>query len=296
MRPIERFIEKNIKYIFVLPAVLFVGIMIVFPIGYTLYLSFFEWSMSGVQKPVWVFMDNYKHLLFDDERFWAAFGRTFYFTIAAMMFELVLGIAIAVLFNRKFRGKNLVKTLFLLPMVSTPVAIGLVWLLIFEPTIGFGNQFLKFLGLEPLLWIASPDQAIPSLVLVDVWQWTPMISLILLAGLATLPQENYEAAEIDGANVWQMFWRITLPLLMPTIFAAGLLRAIDALKTFDIIYAMTQGGPGFATETLNIYGFQLGFQYFQLGMTSAMLMLFFLLVLGISLLIIQWRRRLEVLN
>lgn len=296
MRPIERFIEKNIKYIFVLPAVLFVGIMIVFPIGYTLYLSFFEWSMSGVQKPVWVFMDNYKHLLFDDERFWAAFGRTFYFTIAAMMFELVLGIAIAVLFNRKFRGKNLVKTLFLLPMVSTPVAIGLVWLLIFEPTIGFGNQFLKSLGLEPLLWIASPDQAIPSLVLVDVWQWTPMITLILLAGLATLPQENYEAAEIDGANVWQMFWRITLPLLMPTIFAAGLLRAIDALKTFDIIYAMTQGGPGFATETLNIYGFQLGFQYFQLGMTSAMLMLFFLLVLGISLLIIQWRRRLEVLN
>ncbi|GCL72439.1 sugar ABC transporter permease [Paenibacillus naphthalenovorans] len=296
MRQIERFIEKNIKYIFVLPAVLFVGVMIVFPIGYTLYLSFFEWSMSGVQKPVWVFLDNYKHLLFDDERFWAAFGRTFYFTIAAMMFELVLGIAIAVLFNRKFRGKNLVKTLFLLPMVSTPVAIGLVWLLIFEPTIGFGNQFLKFLGLEPLLWIASPDQAIPSLVLVDVWQWTPMISLILLAGLATLPQENYEAAEIDGANVWQMFWKITLPLLMPTIFAAGLLRAIDALKTFDIIYAMTQGGPGFATETLNIYGFQLGFQYFQLGMTSAMLMLFFLLVLGISLLIIQLRRRLEVLN
>lgn len=270
--------------------------MIVFPIGYTLYLSFFEWSMSGVQKPVWVFLDNYMHLLFEDERFWAAFGRTFYFTIAAMIFELVLGIAIALLFNRKFRGKNLVKTLFLLPMVSTPVAIGLVWLLIFEPTIGFGNQFLKFLGLEPLLWIASPDQAIPSLVLVDVWQWTPMISLILLASLATLPQENYEAAEIDGANVWQMFWKITLPLLMPTIFAAGLLRAIDALKTFDIIYAMTQGGPGFATETLNIYGFQLGFQYFQLGMTSAMLMLFFLLVLGISLLIIQLRRRLEVLN
>jgi multiple sugar transport system permease protein len=296
VRHIERFIEKNVKYIFILPAVLFVGIMIVFPIGYTLYLSFFEWSMSGIQKPAWVFLDNYKHLLFEDDRFWAAFGRTFYFTILAMVFELVLGVLIALLFNRKFRAKNLVKTLFLLPMVSTPVAIGLVWLLIFEPTIGFGNQFLKFFGLDPLLWIASPKQAIPSLVLVDVWQWTPMITLIVLAGLATLPQENYEAAEIDGANIWQMFWKITLPLLMPTIFAAGLLRAIDALKTFDIIYAMTQGGPGFATETLNIYGFQLGFQYFKLGMTSAMLMLFFILILSISLLIIKLRRRLEVLN
>lgn len=275
---------------------LFVGIMIIFPIGYTFYLSFFEWSMSGVEKPKWVFLDNYKNLLFEDKRFWAAFGRTFYFTLLAMFFEMILGVAIGVLLNRNFFGKNLAKTLFMLPMVSTPVAIGLVWLLIFEPTIGFANQLLKWFGLPPQLWIASQEQAIPSLVLVDVWQWTPMISLIVMAGLATLPQDNYEAAEIDGANAWQQFWKITLPLLTPTLFAAGLLRAIDALKTFDIIYAMTQGGPGYASETLNIYGFQLGFQYFKLGMTSALLMLFFLLVLGISLLIVKLRSRLEVFH
>nr|WP_235782060.1 sugar ABC transporter permease [Paenibacillus senegalensis] len=282
------------KTIFVLPALLFVGAMIVFPIGYTLYLSFFEWSMSPIDGPIWVALDNYRHLLFSDERFWKAFGRTFYFTFGAMLFQLVLGVAIALLFNRNFRGKNLSKTLFLLPMVSTPVAIGLVWLLIYEPTIGFANQFLRFFGLNPQLWIASPTQAIPSLILVDVWQWTPMITLIVLAGLATLPQENYEAAKIDGANTWQMFWKITFPLLLPTIFAAGLLRMIDAVKTFDLIYAMTQGGPGFATETLNIYGFQLGFQYFQLGMTSAMLMLFFVLILLLCLLVVKLRKRLEV--
>lgn len=296
MKPIERFIEKHVKMIFVLPALLFVGAMIVFPIGYTLYLSFFEWSMSPIDAPVWVALDNYRQLLFNDERFWNAFGRTFYFTFGAMLFQLVLGVAIAVLFNRKFRGKNLIKTLFLLPMVSTPVAIGLVWLLIYEPTIGFANQLLKFIGLDPQLWIASPHQAIPSLILVDVWQWTPMITLIVLAGLATLPQENYEAAKIDGANTWQMFWRITFPLLLPTIFAAGLLRMIDAVKTFDLIYAMTQGGPGFSTETLNIYGFQMGFQYFQLGMTSAMLMLFFVLILLLCLLVIKVRKRLEVFH
>ncbi|WP_010274316.1 carbohydrate ABC transporter permease [Paenibacillus senegalensis] len=294
MTPIERFLEKHVKTIFVLPALLFVGAMIVFPIGYTLYLSFFEWSMSPIDGPIWVALDNYRHLLFSDERFWKAFGRTFYFTFGAMLFQLVLGVAIALLFNRNFRGKNLSKTLFLLPMVSTPVAIGLVWLLIYEPTIGFANQFLRFFGLNPQLWIASPTQAIPSLILVDVWQWTPMITLIVLAGLATLPQENYEAAKIDGANTWQMFWKITFPLLLPTIFAAGLLRMIDAVKTFDLIYAMTQGGPGFATETLNIYGFQLGFQYFQLGMTSAMLMLFFVLILLLCLLVVKLRKRLEV--
>jgi len=290
------FVERHVRTIFILPAVLFVLVMIVFPIGYTFYLSFFEWSMSGVAKPKWVFFENYKTLLFEDARFWSAVWRTFYFTIFALVLEVVLGVAIAVLLDRNHRAKNLVKTLFMLPMVATPVAIGLVWLLIYEPTIGLANQILKWVGLEPQLWIGSKSQAIPSLVLVDVWQWTPMIALIVMAGLTTLPQENYEAAEIDGASSWQTFWSITLPLLRPTIFAAALLRSIDALKTFDIIYTMTQGGPGFASETLNIYGYHLGFQYFQLGKTSALLMLFFLLILVISFVIIKIRQRLEVYN
>ncbi|GIP31411.1 ABC transporter permease [Paenibacillus sp. J2TS4] len=270
--------------------------MIVFPIGYTTYLSFFDWSMSNQQPPQWVFLDNYKKLLLDDPRFWPAFFRTFYFTLLAIIMEIVLGVAIAVMFNKPFKGKNVVKTLFLMPMVATPVALGLVWLLIFEPTIGFANQVLAFLGIDPQLWIASEKQVIPALALVDIWQWTPMVTLITLAGLSGLPQDYYEAAQIDGASKWQQFWRVTLPLILPTIFAAALLRSIDALKTFDIIYAMTQGGPGFASETLNIYGFTLGFQYFQLGYASSLLMLFFFLVLIISLVILVMRRRIEVLH
>ncbi|TDF97266.1 sugar ABC transporter permease [Paenibacillus piri] len=267
--------------------------MIVFPIGYTAYISFFEWSMSSTQPPQWVFVDNYTNLM-QDKRFWLAFARTFYFTSLAIVLEIVLGVAIAVLFNRKFKGINLIKTLFLLPMVATPVSIGLVWLLIFEPTIGVANQLLGLLGINPQLWIASPSQVIPSLALVDIWEWTPMITLIALAGLTSIPHDNYEAAQIDGASSWQMFWKITLPLLMPTVFSAALLRIIDAIKTYDIIYAMTQGGPGYASETLNILGFTLGFQYFQLGYASSLLMVFFFLVLGISSIIIVLRKRLEV--
>ncbi|PLS18645.1 sugar ABC transporter permease [Bacillus sp. M6-12] len=250
--------------------------------------------MSSLEPPRWVFLDNFKELLFEDPRFWPAFFRTFYFTALALVFQTVLGVAIAVLFNRKFRGNQLIKTLFLLPMVSTPVAVGLVWLLIFEPSIGFANEFLSYLGIDPQLWLASPTQALPAIALVDTWQWTPMITLITLAGLSQIPGEYYEAAAVDGANSWQVFWKITFPLLLPTIFAAVLLRAIDAIKQFDLIYAMTQGGPGYATETLNIYGFVNGFQYFRLGYTSSILVLFFMIVLGFSSLIIILRKKTEV--
>ncbi len=291
---IQLWIEKHLKYIFTLPAVLFVLIMIVFPIGYTAYLSFFEWSMSSVTPPKFVFLDNFKNIFFEDPRFWPAFFKTFYFTIIAIVVQTVLGVGIALLFHRNFKGNTIVKTLFLLPMVSTPVAVGLVWLLILEPSIGFANQFLGYLGIDPQLWIASPSQALPTIALVDTWQWTPMITLITLAGLSTLSQEYYEAASVDGANSWQTFWRITLPLLAPTIFAAVLLRSIDALKHFDLIYAMTQGGPGFATETINIYGFVNGFQYFKLGYTCAILMIFFMIVLSISSLILIFRKKTEV--
>jgi multiple sugar transport system permease protein len=275
-----------------MPAVLFVLIMMVFPILYTVRISFFEWSMSAITPPRWVGLDNYIALL-TDERFWGAVRSTMYFTAAALTLEVVLGVAIAVLINRDFRGKNLVKTIFLLPMVATPVAMGLVWQLIYEPTIGAANTMLKAVGLNPQLWLGSPAQALPSLVIVDVWQWTPMIALIVMAGLSTIPTEPYEAADVDGAGRWSKFVSITLPLLKSTILVAAMLRLIDVLKTFDIIYATTQGGPNLATETLNIYGYVLGFQYFKLGMASSLLVLFFALVMGLTVFMIWMRKRME---
>ena len=281
------------KWLFTLPAVLFVLVMMVFPIVYTFRLSFFEWSMSSVTPPKWVFLDNYI-ALFKDVRFVHAIGRTFYFTVAALTIETILGVAIALLFHREFIGKNIIKTLFLLPMVATPVAMGLVWLLMLEPTIGLANQVLALFNIPPQEWLASPAQVIPSLILIDVWEWTPMISLIVVAGLSAMPKEPYEAAVVDGASQWQNIWHVTLPLVRPTIMVAVMLRLIDALKTFDIIYATTQGGPGFASETLNIYGYVLGFQYFRLGAASSMLMMFFALIMGCTIALIWMRKRLEV--
>lgn len=284
--------NRNLKWIYTLPAVLFVLLMMLFPIIYTFRISFFEWSMSATTPPKFVGLNNYI-ALFQDSRFWHAVGATFYFTSVALLLEVILGVAIAVLLARQFRLKNMVKTIFLLPMVATPVAMGLVWMLIYEPSIGVANMILKSLGMEPLLWLASTKQVIPSLIIIDVWEWTPMIALIVMAGIATLPSDPYEAADVDGAGAWRKFIYITLPLLRPTIIVAAMLRLIDVLKTFDIIYATTQGGPNFASETLNLYGYVLGFQYFKLGMASSLLVVFFTLVMGLTLLMIWMRKRLE---
>lgn len=284
--------DRNLKWIYTMPAVLFVLVMMLFPILYTFRISFFEWSMSAITPPKWVGLDNYITLL-TEGRFWRAVSSTLYFTVVALVIEIVLGVAIALLLSREFRGKNFIKTIFLLPMVATPVAMGLVWMMIYEPTIGAANMMLKMMGLKPLLWLASPDQALGSLIIVDVWQWTPMIALIVMAGLATIPTDPYEAADVDGAGRWRKFISITLPLLRTTILVAAMLRLIDVLKTFDIIYATTQGGPDLSTETLNIYGYVLGFQYFKLGMASALLVIFFALVLGLTLLMIWMRKRME---
>ncbi|GKU76604.1 carbohydrate ABC transporter permease [Paenibacillus sp. L3-i20] len=284
--------DRNLKWIYTLPAVLFVLLMMVFPILYTVRISFFEWSMSATSPPKWVGLANYITLL-TEERFWKSVQSTFTFTFGAIIIETFLGVAIALLLFRNFRGKNIAKTIFLLPMVATPVAMGLVWLLIYEPTIGAANTLLKLIGLDPQLWIASPTQALPSLILIDVWQWTPMISLIVMAGLSTLPSEPYEAADVDGASKWQKLIHITLPLLKQTIIVAMMLRLIDVMKTFDIIYATTQGGPNNVSETLNIYGYTLGFQYFKLGTASSLLVIFFALVMGATLLMIWIRKRME---
>ncbi|MEH7096325.1 carbohydrate ABC transporter permease [Neobacillus vireti] len=283
-------IDRNIKWVFTMPAVIFVALMMVMPVGYTFWLSFHDWNMSNITPPMWIAFQNYTEL-FHDELFIKSLKLMFYFTIASVAIETVLGVGLAILMNQNIVGKGIVKTLFLLPMVATPVAVGLIWVLIYEPNIGIANVFLHKLGLPGQEWLTSQNLVMPSLIFIDVWEWTPMIALIVLAGLVSLPKDPYEAAMIDGANTWQSFSKITLPLLKPTLYSAILLRMIDALKTFDIIYATTQGGPGTSSQTINIYGYVLGFQYFKIGQASALLMVFFVIVLSISIFTILLRKR-----
>jgi multiple sugar transport system permease protein len=288
---IINWLDRNIKWVFMLPALLFIALMIAFPIFYTVRLSFFEWSMSAVNPPKWIGLDNYILLLKSDS-FYNALGITFYHSSISIILETVLGVAIAILFSRKMAGAKVIKTMMMLPMVATPVSIGLVWLLIYEPSIGLANQLLKLLGLQTQEWLGSVTQVIPSLILVDVWQWTPMIALITIAGIATLPSDPYESASVDGATSWQKFLHITLPLLMPTIITAVTLRLIDLVKTFDTIYATTQGGPNFASQTLNLMIFDEAFSRFQFGYASALLMVFFLILIVMVLVLTAMRKRL----
>jgi multiple sugar transport system permease protein len=273
-------IDRHLKWVFTAPAIAFVAILIVFPIAYTVFLSFTN-SASSVSRPFsFVGFDNYARWLADFERFWPATGRTAYFTVTALLVELVLGLAIALLLRKTFRGQGLVRVFILLPLVATPVAVGMMWLLIFEPSIGFANVFMKSLGLEPQLWLSGTDTALNTLIFIDVWQWTPMVVLILLAGLSTLPEEPDEAARVDGASAWQRFVHITLPLLMPTIAAAAILRSIDAMKTFDIIYATKgrTGGSNNEAETLNMLAYNESFGNSQYGSAAALLMLFLMFI------------------
>ena len=282
------FTERNLRILFPLPAIVFIGLLMVFPILYTLYLSFTNWNLTSGMEPSFVGLNSYLRV-FSEPRFLHALGRTFSFTVFAVAIEVVLGVAIALILNRAFVGRSVAKLLLLLPLVATPVAVGIVFNLFYDPTIGLLNFALNALGLPQGRWVSSENTVIASLVLVDVWQWTPMITLIVLVGLAGLSEEPVEAARVDGASEWQILRYVTIPMVMPVILMAMILRLIDALKTFDIIFAMTGGGPGYASETLNIMGFKYSFEYFRMGQSSVILVALFIVVLLCSLGIMKLR-------
>ncbi|WP_240416027.1 carbohydrate ABC transporter permease [Paenibacillus periandrae] len=292
---IINWLDRKLKWVFITPALMFITLMAAYPIFYTARLSLYEWSMSAVAPPKWVGVDNYAALLVSSA-FWNALWITFYHSSLSIVLETVLGVAIAVLFSRRMAGAKAMKTLMMLPMVATPVSVGLVWLLIYEPSIGLGNQLLKGLGFSTQEWLGSVTQVIPSLIVMDVWQWTPMIALICIAGLATVPADPYESASVDGATSVQKFMHITLPLLMPTIMTAVTLRMIDLIKTFDTIYATTQGGPNFTSQTLNLLIFDTAFSSFKFGYASALLIVFFIILLLVVMLLTAIRTRLSGLQ
>jgi multiple sugar transport system permease protein len=270
------------KWLFAAPAMLFVGVLIVFPLAWTLYLSLTDSQGSVRAATEFIGLGNYMTVLSDVERFWPAVGRTLIFTGIALVCEVVLGMGIALLLWRPFRGEKWVRVAILLPLVATPVAVGMMWRLIFDPNIGFANQLLAAVGIPAQPWLSGQDTALGTTIFMDVWQWTPMVVLILLAGLTSLSEEPDEAARMDGANAFQRFFYITLPLMMPTVIVAILLRGIDALKTFDILYATKgKGGGSFhEVETLNVYAYGLSFDYNQYGLSSAVLILFFMIIIG----------------
>jgi multiple sugar transport system permease protein len=272
---------------FAVPAAVVVAAVMVFPWLFTLFMSVHDWKVTGGSR--FVGLANYAHL-FADDRFRGAVWRTLYFTTFATLAPVVLGVLAAVCFAQKFRLRGLARTIFILPMMATPVAIALVWTMMFHPQLGVLNYILTSVGLPPATWVYDSATVIPTLVMVETWQWTPLVMLIVLGGLASLPTDPYEAAILDGANPWQTFRHITLPLVWPFIMVAAVIRLIDALKAFDTIFVITGGGPGTASETINILLYQTAFAYYDLGYGSAMVVVFFVLILLISLVVLRVRK------
>jgi multiple sugar transport system permease protein len=273
---------------FVLPALVVVLSVIIFPWLFTIWMSFQEWKVGS--PTTFVGFANYLRLP-ADPRFVEAVGHTLSYTALSVVLPLLLGTFAAVIFHIKFPGRGILRALFIMPMMATPVAIALVWTMMFHPQLGVLNYLLSLVGLPPQLWVFHPGTVIPSLVLVETWQWTPLVMLIVLGGIAALPTEPYESAQIDGATTWQMFRYITLPLIMPFLFIAAMIRCIDAVKSFDIIFAITQGGPGTASETINLYLYSVAFVYYDLGYASAIALVFFALIVALTAVLLILRKR-----
>ena len=273
---------------FIIPAVAVVGAVIIFPWMFTVWMSAFDWKIGSVAH--FVGFDNYVNLA-TNQRFIESIGHTFYFTVLAVVVPLVLGTIAALIFHREFRWRGVLRAVFTMPMMATPVAIALVWTMMFHPQQGVLNYLLSLVGLPPSLWVYSPTLVIPSLVLVEIWHWTPLVMLIVLGGLAALPTEPYESARLDGATEWQLFRFITLPLIAPFLIVAAVIRTIDAVKAFDTIYVISQGGPGTASETINLYLYLQAFAFYNVGNASAVVVVFFGIILALALLLLHVRQR-----
>jgi multiple sugar transport system permease protein len=287
-RPAKAVRLRRSYWPFVVPAVAVVGSVIVFPWVFTIWMSLHEWTVGGVRR--FTGLSNYLRLA-GDERFITSVGHTLVYTVLAVVLPLVLGTLSALIFNSRLPMRGVLRGLFVMPMMATPVAIALVWTMMFHPQLGVLNYLLSLVGIGPQQWVFHPATVIPSLVLVETWQWTPLVMLIVLGGLAAIPLEPYESAEIDGANALQRFRYITLPMIAPFLMVAVIIRTIDALKSFDIIYAITQGGPGTASETINLYLYSVAFAYYDVGYGSAIAVVFFGIVVLLSLLMLHLRQR-----
>jgi multiple sugar transport system permease protein len=274
--------------LFVVPALIVVGTVIIFPWAFTFWMSAFDWKIGSVAH--FVGFDNYTQLA-TNKRFLESIVHTFYFTLLAVVFPLILGTVAALIFHREFPLRGMLRSIFTMPMMATPVAVALVWTMMFHPQQGVLNYLLSLVGLPPSLWVYSPTWVIPSLVLVEIWHWTPLIMLIVLGGLAALPSEPYESARLDGASEWQLFRYITLPLLAPFLIVAAVIRTIDALKAFDTIYVISQGGPGTASETINLYLYLQAFAFYNVGNASAVVVVFFVIILALALLLLHVREK-----
>lgn len=277
--------EQRTGLYLLLPAIALLLLVFAYPIGRSIWLSLFAQNLGTGLQPVFTGLDNYTRIL-GDGRFWQTFRTTLIFTVASVILELTLGMAIALVLNRSFPGRNLVRTIAIIPWALPTALIALGWTWIFNDQYGIANDVLLRFGLAEtgINWLGEPFTALITVIFADVWKTTPFISILLLAGLQSIPSDLYEAHALEGASPWQSFYGITLPLLMPQILIATLFRFAQAFGIFDLIQVMTGGGPGGATEVVSLYIYSNALRYLDFGYGSALVVVtFFLLVAAVIL-------------
>lgn len=271
-----------IKYLFIWPAFMIVLAMAIFPLIYSLSISFMHYRLIPPIPPSFIGLDNYINLL-GQERFRAVIWTTSIIVMVSVALQYVIGFSIALMLNARVPGAKLFRVGLLLPMLIAPVAVALIARMMLNPTIGPLNELTTFFGFPNLPFLTDRYWALGSIIAVEVWQWTPFVILLMLAGLQTLPEDVYEAATLENTSPWRQFWDITFPMLLPISVAIIFIRAIESFKVMDTVFIMTGGGPGISTETLTLFAYQEGFKKFNMGYTSALSFLFliFIIVIGV---------------
>ncbi len=249
------------------PCVLYLIAFSVYPLAVSLFRSFEEYD-SRANTWRWIGIGNYREL-FTSREFWHTVEHTAVFTFGGVAIQVVLGVALALFFSQQLRGSAFVRGLLILPMLLTPIVVGLMWRMLLNPDWGMLNWLAGRVGFHNVQWLSDPQTALRTLIVVDCWQWTPFVFIIVYARLQALPAEVFEAASVDGANWLQRTRYVTLPLLLPAIVFAAVFRGIDAFRTFDLVYGLTNGGPVQSTSTLSFEAFQNGFEFFRYGYASA---------------------------
>jgi multiple sugar transport system permease protein len=274
--------EKRGVILFLTPAIIVLIVTSIFPLLYSLVLSAFQWNMlMPLSVPKYTGLGNYARA-FQDREFTGALGRTILYVLIAVPAEFLLGLAIAFLVTSRIRGLPAYRVALLMPLMMTPVVVGVLWRFLLNPEYGVVDFIIKSFGGPAVTWLAARNTAFASILIVEVWQQLPVVIFILAAGISSLPDSIFEAADIDGATRWQRFRLLTLPLLRPVIAVVLLLRIMDSFKIFDALYTLTYGGPGSSTELISLFIYKQGLKFFQVGRATSMSWLFLVVVFVIS--------------
>jgi len=283
--------EKLIPYFLLLPTIVMIISLTIMPLTLSLWASFHKWDMTMPEAEIsFVGLENYQHAIFGDSRFIHSLITTSIFMIASIGAEFIIGLGIASILAQEIRGKGIIRSLLVLPVILPDIVTGYIFRLMYNYDAGPVNYLLSRLSIMPVHWLEEASGAIAGMIVTEVWQWTPFMVMILLAGLLSIPIEPLEAAKVDGTSTLQMFRYVTLPLIRPIIILALLLRTVDALKAFGMIHMLTAGGPGNATEVLSLYIYTVAFKYFNFGYAAALTYLTLIIATVITTIFIKYLR------